>query len=108
MARSNKSQKSDCVAALFSYEFANTRVHYDTIEAIHRGDVGTWVEALTSSGLFSPSEAQEFGLHWSEQPKDLLDLLLRDADEMTVRRCRTTWSALDRLSPLVVPVAYSG
>jgi hypothetical protein len=108
MARSNTSQKSDCVAALFSYEFAHTRVHYDTIEAIHRGDVGTWVDALTSSGLFAPSEAQEFRARWSAQPKELLDLLLRDADEMTVRRCRTTWSALDRLSPLLVPVAHSG
>ncbi|MGU3434908.1 hypothetical protein ACNHUS_18065 [Actinomycetes bacterium M1A6_2h] len=108
MARSDKSQKSDCVAALFSYEFAHTRVHYDTIEAIHRGDVGTWVDALTSSGLFSQAEAQEYRTRWSDQPTELFDLLLRDADEMTVRRCRTTWAALDRLSPLLVPVAYSG
>ena len=108
MARTNKSQKLDCVAALFSYEFASTRVLYDTIEALHRGDVGVWVSGLASSGLFSSAEVHEFGAHWAAQPKDLLDLLLTDADEMTVRRCRTTWSALDRLAPLTVPIAHSG
>jgi hypothetical protein len=99
---------SDCVAALFSYEFVTGGVDYDTVEAIHRGQVDDWVGALGRSGLFTDDAIAEYSVAWSEQPKLLFDILLRDADEVTARRCRTTWSALDRLAPLTIPIAHSG
>ena len=90
----------DMAAALFSYEFLDGGVDYDAVERIHRGCIDEWVEALDRSGLFGPAAVDELSRMWRRQPRTLLDTLLSAADQMTVRRCSITWSALDRLSPL--------
>lgn len=94
-------QKSwNYVAAMFSYEFQDGGVDYDTIEAIHRGDVHEWAAALAQSGLFERATVEDAEDTWRRQPKLLFDMLLLDADEVTRRRCRMAWSSLDRLAPI--------
>ncbi|MBJ8348088.1 hypothetical protein [Antrihabitans sp. YC2-6] len=90
----------DLIAAMFSYEFIDGGVDYDSIEQIHRGDIGEWLEALDRSGLFDEATIDAVGDRWRQRPKDLLEVLLADADEMTRRRCSVTWSVLDRFAPL--------
>ena len=88
------------VAAMFSYEFQDGGVDYDTIEMIHRGDVHEWVAALAQSGLFDKATVVEAEHSWKSRPRLLLDLLLHEADEMTRRRCDMAWFSLDRLAPI--------
>lgn len=98
----------ECAAALFSYDFIAGGVDYDTLESLHRGEVSEWTSALGRSGLFTDAEMEAVTAAWSERPGLLLDALLRDADEMTVRRCRLAWASMDRLAPFQMPIAYSG
>lgn len=94
-------QKSwNYVAAMFSYEFQGGGIDYDTIETIHRGDVHEWVVALAQSGLFERATVVDAEDTWKQRPRLLMDMLLRDADEVTRRRCDMAWSSLDRLAPL--------
>lgn len=92
------------VAAMFSYEFLGGGVDYDTIEAVHRGDVDEWVDALAHSGLFENATVAEIAAAWHREPKLLFDMLVRDADEMTAKRCALAWFSLDRLAPLAQSV----
>ncbi|QBJ98834.1 hypothetical protein ERC79_19620 [Rhodococcus sp. ABRD24] len=84
---------------MFSYEFLDGGVDYDCLERIHRGAVDEWVSAVAGSGLFTNSQVSRIDGHWRHEPKSLLAALLSEADEMTVKRCEMTWSALDRLAP---------
>lgn len=88
------------VSAMFSYEFQDGGIDYDTIESIHRGDVDEWVTALAQSGLFERSTVLDAEYTWKYRPRLLLDMLLCDADEMTRRRCDMAWASLDRLAPI--------
>ena len=97
----------DLVSAMFSYEFLDGGVSYDAIERIHQGDVDDWVSAIAQSGLLGNDVCTSIRDMWRRDPQTLFDLLLGDADEMTIRRCRTTWAALDRLAPLA-PLADIG
>lgn len=89
----------DYVAAMFSYEFLDGGVDYNALERIHRGDVNDWVSAVAGSGLFTNDQVGRIDASWDRNPKTLLTALLSEADEMTVKRCEITWSALDRLAP---------
>ncbi len=88
------------VAAMFSYEFLGGGVEYDTIERIHRGEIDEWVQALAHSGLFEKATVSNIADSWRAAPRQLFDMLVLDADEMTARRCSLAWSSLDRLAPL--------
>ncbi len=88
------------ISAMFAYEFLDGGVDYDTIEQIHRGEIDDWLVALDRSGLFDEFVMTEIRDRWMRSPKVLFDILLGDADEMTIRRCTTTWAALDRIAPL--------
>lgn len=88
------------VAAMFSYEFLGGGVEYDTIERIHRGEVDEWARALAHSGLFEETAVSQIADVWRAAPRQLFDMLVLDADEITARRCSLAWSSLDRLAPL--------
>ena len=88
------------ISALFSYEFVEGGVDYDALQQIHNGDVHDWVTAVESAGLFDDTVVAQVQRAWTADPGLLFDLLLAEADQVTVRRCRTTWAALDRISPL--------
>ncbi len=90
----------DYVAAMFAYEFMDGGVDYDSLARIHRGEVSDWVSAVAGSGLFTNAQVEGIDAVWRRDPKALLDTLLSEADEMTVRRCETTWAALDRPAPV--------
>jgi hypothetical protein len=93
-------EHGDVVLAMFGGECNDGGLAYATIEALHRGDIDDWLCALRQSGLVADEELREIAESWRMNPRTLLDVLLTEADEMTRRRCRTSWAALDRLAPL--------
>ncbi|HEY5855051.1 MAG TPA: hypothetical protein VIW24_13605 [Aldersonia sp.] len=101
MAR-HRSSTPDLVAELLSAEFLDGGVAYSTLEALHRGEIDDWLGVLDRCDLLNPDEVREMADAWHRNPRTLLETLLTNADEMTQRRCRTTWAALDRLAPLVM------
>lgn len=101
MAR-HRSSTPDLVAEMLSAEFLGGGVAYSTLEALHRGEIDDWLALLDRCDLLGPDEARTMADTWRRNPRILLDTLLTNADEMTQRRCRTTWAALDRLAPLVM------
>ncbi|MFH5208054.1 hypothetical protein [Antrihabitans spumae] len=88
------------ISAMFSYEMRDGGVDYDTIVRIHNGDLSPWLTALDSSGLFDDTVLEEVRASWRRRPKALLEILLADSDEMTIRRSSVTWAVLDRQAPL--------
>nr|NIL79548.1 hypothetical protein [Rhodococcus kroppenstedtii] len=106
--RTSNTSAAAVAAAMFSYDFVEDGVDYDTLEALHRGEISSWIEALAQSGLLAESEVAAVAREWGERPSLLLDALLTDADEMTVRRCRLAWASMDRLAPFTFPIAHSG
>lgn len=106
--RTSNTSAAAVAAAMFSYDFVEDGVDYDTLEALHRGEISSWIEALAQSGLLAESEVVAVAREWGERPSLLLDALLADADEMTVRRCRLAWASMDRLAPFTFPIAHSG
>lgn len=98
------------ISAMFSYEFLDGGISYDSIEQIHRGEFGEWIFALAGSGLFTNDEIRSMVREWRLNPKTLLSALLADADEVTAKRCEVTWAALDRVAPLgpAMPAAVFG
>lgn len=100
----------DYIAAMFAYEFMDGGVDVDALERIHRGDVREWVTAVASSGLFTNAQVQRIDAGWRRDPRSLLEALLAEADEMTVKRCEMTWATLDRVGSageLAVVGAYN-
>lgn len=93
-------ERGDVVAAMFSGECHDGGLDYETIEALHRGEVDDWLRALRASGLVADDELREIAREWRMNLRTLLDILLTEADEMTRRRCHTSWAVLDRLAPL--------
>lgn len=100
MATTERTNPRDIAVAMFCGEGRNSGPDYATIEALHRGEVDAWLRALEASGRLSEHVLSELGAAWRANPRALLDILLAGADEMTARRCRTSWAALDRLAPL--------
>ncbi|MGW0175660.1 hypothetical protein ACWDUM_17710 [Rhodococcus sp. NPDC003322] len=68
----------------------------DTVERIHQGEIGDWIHALARLGLF-PNYVVAHAAHaWRHNPRCLLDALLGDTDEATVKRYDAAWEALNR------------
>ena len=101
MAR-HRSSTLDLVAEMLSGAFLDGGVAYSTLEALHRGEIDDWLALLERCDLLGPDEVRAMADAWRCNPRILLDTLLTKADEMTQRRCRTTWAALDRLAPFVM------
>ncbi|WP_068280677.1 hypothetical protein [Aldersonia kunmingensis] len=92
--------RSDVAVAMFGGECHDGGLDYETIEALHRGEIDDWLRALRESGRVGDDDLREIAREWRMNPRTLLDILLTEADEMTLRRCRTSWAVLDRLAPL--------
>ncbi|WP_241665896.1 hypothetical protein [Prescottella subtropica] len=84
----------DYIAATFAYEFMDGVVDMEAIERLHRGDVREWVTAVAASGLFTAAQIDRIDAGWQCNPRSLLDALLSEADEVTVKRCETAWAGL--------------
>lgn len=89
-----KQHSDGLISAVFSYELIDD----DVIERIHRGEVDDWIAVVAGSGMFSHAEVRAFAHVWSSDPKSLLDALLVDVDEVTVKRCEAAWANLDRVT----------
>ena len=90
----------DIAVAMFAGEVLDGGLDYATIERLHRGEIDDWLHALRVSGLVGDDLVDAIGERWRMDPRQLLDVLLAEADQMTQRRYHTTWAALDRLAPL--------
>ncbi|MCQ4118608.1 hypothetical protein [Rhodococcus tibetensis] len=86
----------DYVTATFSRDFGAEGFDYDTVERIHSGEFDEWMSALAQSGLFTNRTIAHARQRWQDDPRSLLDTLLTNADEMTVKRYEIVWQALDR------------
>lgn len=91
-------ESSSYFAAIFSYDFLDEHLGYETISRIHRGDIAEWIQDLEASGLFSAAEVHAAELAWRQCPRRLLDALLEDADELSVKRWEIAWARLERQS----------
>ncbi|MFF0817090.1 hypothetical protein ACFYVR_18305 [Rhodococcus sp. NPDC003318] len=87
---------SDFVTATFSHDFVADGYDHDSVERIHRGDIDEWIHALAQSGLFTNLAVTSASESWRDDPHTLLDALLADADEVTVKRYEVAWDAMDR------------
>ncbi|MGC0363136.1 hypothetical protein ABH922_001120 [Rhodococcus sp. 27YEA15] len=92
-------------SAIFAYDFLDKGVGYETIARIHRGEIGEWISDLEASGLFSSAEIHAAELAWQENPRLLMNALLEDADEVSVKRWGIAWARLDRQR---IPVPADG
>lgn len=90
-----KAYSDGFISAVFSHEFVDD----DVIERIHRGEVDDWIVDVAGSGMFSNAEVCAIAQSWRSNPKSLLDALLIDVDEVTVKRCEVAWANLDRIAP---------
>ena len=89
-------ESNSYLAAIFSYDFLDEHIGDETIARIHLGEIDDWIHDLAASGLFSSTEVRAAELAWRKNPRLLLDALLEDADEVSVRRWESVWARLDR------------
>lgn len=75
----------DMMRAFFCEEFEAEQSSRDTLPAATSDAVTEWVEALTTSGLFAPTELRAMTDAWSAEP-DALVRLLSGVDEIAARR----------------------
>ncbi|ABH00443.1 conserved hypothetical protein (plasmid) [Rhodococcus jostii RHA1] len=90
----------DYITAAFSRDFVAEGYDHDTVERIHHSVFDEWIRALAQSGLFTNHAVANAAHRWKDNPHSLLDALLADADEITVKRYEIAWHALDRTSHL--------
>lgn len=88
--------RRELVAAMFSSEFVEGGVDPAVLRRIHAGDHAEWQTALDRSGIFGKQTLADLTARWHDNPRDLLDALLTEADDVTKRRCLTAWAELDR------------
>ena len=89
-------ESNSYLAAIFSYDFLDEHIGDETIARIYRGEIAEWIHDLAASRLFSATEVRAAELAWRKNPRLLLDALLEDADEVSVRRWESVWARLDR------------
>ncbi|WP_227998748.1 hypothetical protein [Nocardia australiensis] len=91
--------RRELVAAMFSGDFIAGGIDPGVLSRVHAGEHTEWLTALDRSGMFDKQTLAELAEQWRRDPRVLLDALLTDADDVTVRRCLAGWSALDRKPP---------
>lgn len=94
--RTPKQHSDRFISAVFSYEYIDD----DVIEQIHRGEVDKWITDIAGLGMFAKAEVCAIARGWRSDPKTLLDALLVDVDEITVKRCEVAWTNLDQAASL--------
>ncbi|WP_433661931.1 hypothetical protein ACQPW1_07095 [Nocardia sp. CA-128927] len=88
--------RQELVAAIFSSEFIEGGIDPAVLRRIYAGDRTEWLTALDRSGIFGKETLADLTTQWHRNPRQLLDILLTEADDVTKRRCLTAWAALDR------------
>ncbi|MFD6159617.1 hypothetical protein ACFWF7_25795 [Nocardia sp. NPDC060256] len=88
--------RRELVAAMCSSEFVDGGIDQAALRRIHAGDHTEWLTVLDRSGIFGKETLADLTTQWHRNPRELLETLLTEADDVTRRRCLTAWSALDR------------
>ncbi|MFC7449646.1 hypothetical protein [Rhodococcus daqingensis] len=71
------------IRAIFAYEFEGHAVADEVvIGAIRSGEFGEYLDAVESSGMFTPSVVDSIGSAWSRDPELLVSALLDGVDSM--------------------------
>jgi len=99
------------LCAMFAYELFDGGLDYEWIGRIHRGKFDEWISALARAGLYTNEGIRSTERQWREDPRTLLDALLAEADEVTVKRCQDIWAAHGRAAlgrPIEVSVCDVG
>jgi hypothetical protein len=85
-AASLSASQLDMMRAFFCYEFEVARLDRESVPEVTADAVAEWVEALSMSGLFMPSELRTMTSAWLTEPEALVSLLVGDVDEVAARR----------------------
>ncbi|MEV6562762.1 hypothetical protein AB0M22_44075 [Nocardia sp. NPDC051756] len=88
--------RRELVAAMFASEFVEDGIDPAVLRRIHAGDHAEWLTALDRSGIFGKETLADLTAQWRDHPRELLDTLLTEADDVTKRRCLIAWAGLDR------------
>ncbi|MGW4330384.1 hypothetical protein ACWEKR_31395 [Nocardia sp. NPDC004573] len=87
--------RRELVAAMFSSEFVEDGIDADVLRRVHAGEHEEWLTALDRSGVFGKEALAELADLWRCEPRELLEALLADADDVARRRCLAAWAGLD-------------
>ncbi|MEU6188126.1 hypothetical protein [Nocardia sp. NPDC047038] len=87
--------RRELVAAMFSSEFVEDGIDPDVLRRVHAGEHEEWLTALDRSGVFDKETRAELADLWRREPRELLEALLADADDVARRRCLAAWASLD-------------
>lgn len=87
--------RRELVAAMFSSEFVEDGIDPDVLRRVHAGEHEEWLTALDRSGVFDKETRAELADLWQREPRELLEALLADADDVARRRCLAAWASLD-------------
>jgi hypothetical protein len=88
--------RRELVAAMFSSEFVEGGIDPDVLRRVHAGEHEEWLTALDRSGVFGKEALAELADLWRREPRELLEALLADADDVARRRCLAAWAGLDQ------------
>ncbi len=87
--------RRELVAAMFSSEFVEGGIDPDALRRVHAGEHEEWLTALDRSGVFGNEALAELTDLWRREPRELLEALLADADDVARRRCLAAWAGLE-------------
>ncbi|WP_051407446.1 hypothetical protein [Nocardia sp. CNY236] len=85
----------ELVAAMFASEFVDGEIDPETLRRVHAGEHDEWLTALDRSGMVGKEVLADLAEVWRGDPRELLEALLAEADEVARRRCLTAWARLD-------------
>ncbi|MGY0503505.1 hypothetical protein ACWZHB_33895 [Nocardia sp. FBN12] len=87
--------RAELVGALLAAEFADAGIDTDAMHRVYTGAHAEWLRALEATGMFGVRALAEIAEGWAADPRLLRDALLTESDELTRRRCLTTWTTYD-------------
>ncbi|MGY2117745.1 hypothetical protein ACW9HR_27885 [Nocardia gipuzkoensis] len=65
------------------------------LRRVYAGEHEEWLNALDRSGVFGKEAPAGLADIWRRDPRELLEALLAEADDVARRRCLAAWSGLD-------------
>jgi hypothetical protein len=78
----------ELIGAVLSCEWDGGEVDVHAIDQVRDGELNTWRDALSDSGLFTDEALARIVDAWRGDPEILVDALLAGADEMSRRRLK--------------------
>ncbi len=78
----------ELMSAVLSCEWDGGEIDVHAVDQVRDGELNTWREALSDSGLFTDEALAGVVAAWRRDPEILVDALLAGADEISRRRLK--------------------